>query len=107
MKILLDECITKKLKGYLPNHEVYTVNEKGWNGLYNGKLMAKCVEDKIDIFLTIDKNILFQQSIIKYDLAIVVFDALNSKVSTLIRFLPSFENKINTFEKRNLYVIDI
>ena len=26
MKILLDECVTKKLKAFLPDHEVYTVS---------------------------------------------------------------------------------
>ena len=90
MKIVLDECVTKKLKAYLPNHEVYTVTEKGWNGLFNGKLMAKCVDDNIDILLTIDKNILFQQSVSKYDLTVVVFDATDSKISTLVQFLTTF-----------------
>ena len=65
MKILLDECVTKKLKAYLPNHEVYTVSNKRWNGLFNGKLMTKCVEDNFDILLTVDKNILYQQSVLK------------------------------------------
>jgi len=107
MKILLDECVTKKPKAYLPNHEVYTVTEKGWNGLFNGKLMTKCVEDKIDILLTIDKNILFQQSVNKYDLTVVVFNAPDSKISTLIEFLASFESKVGTFQKGNLYTLNI
>ena len=47
MKILLDECISKKLRAYLPGHEVSTVTEKGWNGLFHGKLMTKCIDDKI------------------------------------------------------------
>ncbi len=59
MKILLDECVTKKLKAYLPDHEVYTVTEMGWSGLFNGKLMTKCVENHFDILLTVDKNILY------------------------------------------------
>ena len=69
--------------------------------------MTKCVDDGIDLILTIDKNILFQQSIVKYDLSIVVFDAMDSKVSTLIQFLPAFESRMSTFEKRKLYVINI
>ncbi len=105
MKILLDECVTKKLKAYLPDHEVYTVSDKRWNGLFNGKLMAKCVENDIDILLTVDKNILFQQSIIKYDITVVVFDTTNSKINTLIQFLPTFENQMPSFERRKLYVI--
>ena len=106
MKILLDECVTKKLKTYLPNHEVYTVTDKGWNGLFNGRLMTKCVENSIDILLTIDKNILFQQSIIKYDLTVVVFDAMDSKINTLLQFLTTFESKVHLFEKRKLYVLN-
>jgi hypothetical protein len=106
MKILLDECVTKKLKPFLSNHEVYTVTEKGWNGLFNGKLMTKCVDDGIDILLTIDKNILYQQSIAKYDLIIIVFDSSDSKVDTLIPFIKSFEKNISQFQKRNLYVVE-
>ncbi len=106
MRILLDECVTKKLKGYLPNHEVYTVTDKGWNGLFNGKLMTKCIEDKIDILLTIDKNILFQQSISKYDITVVVFDAIDSKIDTLVSFLPAFESQVQSYEKRKLYTIN-
>ena len=107
MKILLDECVTKKLKAFLPAHDVYTVTEKGWNGLYNGELMTKCVEDKIDILLTIDKNILFQQSIIKYDLTVVVLNVADSKIETLIQFLGISEDKVDSFERRKLYVIDL
>src|ERR1022692_486953 len=99
MKILLDECVTKKLKAHLRGHEVYTVTDKGWNGLFNGKLMTKCVEDNIDILLTTDKNILFQQSITKYDLTVVVFDAADSKITTLLQFVAAFENKVHLFER--------
>jgi len=58
MKILLDECVTKRLKPYLPGHEVLTVTEKRWNGLKNGQLLEKAVEDNFDLLLTIDKNII-------------------------------------------------
>ena len=107
MKILLDECVTKRLKPYLPGHEVYTVTEMGWNGLYNGKLMTKCVESSFDILLTIDKNILYQQSVAKYDLTVVVLNAQDSKISTLSAFIPSFEAKLKSFEKNNLYTLEI
>ena len=32
MKILLDECVTKKLKAHLKEFEVFTVTELGWGG---------------------------------------------------------------------------
>ncbi len=107
MKILLDECITKKLKTFLKNHEVYTVSDMRWNGLFNGKLMTKCVENSFDILLTIDKNILYQQTINKYNVTIVVFNARNSKVSSLIPFLPSFEKNVYSYGKGKLYTIEL
>jgi len=38
MKILLDECLPRRLKNYLPGYPVATVSEMGWKGLKNGKL---------------------------------------------------------------------
>ena len=37
MKVLLDECVTKRLKPHLKDLEVYTVVEMGWSGMKNGK----------------------------------------------------------------------
>ncbi len=56
MKILLDECVTKRLKKHLPSFEVFTVRERELGGIKNGKLMAYCADNDFDILLTIDKN---------------------------------------------------
>jgi predicted nuclease of predicted toxin-antitoxin system len=40
MKILLDECVTKRLKAHLEEFEVFTVRELGLSGIKNSKLMA-------------------------------------------------------------------
>ncbi len=45
MKILLDECVTKKLKRHLTEFEVATVVEMNWSGLKNGKLLSVAVAD--------------------------------------------------------------
>jgi hypothetical protein len=60
MKVLLDECIPKKLKSQLPEFDVYTVSELGWSGVKNGQLMTLCVTHAFDILLTIDKNMMYQ-----------------------------------------------
>jgi predicted nuclease of predicted toxin-antitoxin system len=33
MKLLLDENLPKRLRGDFPEHEIFTVREKGWNGI--------------------------------------------------------------------------
>jgi len=106
MKILLDECITKRLKEHLKEFEVLTVSETGWGGIKNGMLMSLCVDNDFDILLTIDKNIINQQNILKYKLTVVVFNSQTSKLEELLLFLLSFKDQINKFEKNRAYVIE-
>lgn len=71
MKILLDECVTKRLKQHLKEYEVFTVTQMRWNGLKNGKLLTECVNNNFSIVLTIDKNLMFQQNLEKYPLPLL------------------------------------
>ena len=52
MKILLDECVTKRLKKHLDTFEVFTVRELNLGGTKNGKLMTFCVENNFDILFS-------------------------------------------------------
>ncbi|MBY0478024.1 MAG: DUF5615 family PIN-like protein [Chitinophagaceae bacterium] len=106
MKILLDECITKRLKKHLEEFEVFTVRELGLSGVKNGKLMNYCVDNNFDILLTIDKNLMFQQNTEKYPLSIVVLNSLTSKIEELVTFLPSFKSQIYKLEKYQAYIIE-
>ncbi len=66
MKILLDECITKRLKKHLEEFDVFTLNELKLSGIKNGKLLRYCAENHFDILFTIDKSLMFQQNLEKY-----------------------------------------
>ena len=39
MRLLLDENLPKRLKSDFPEHDIFIVREKGWNGIKNGKLL--------------------------------------------------------------------
>ncbi len=60
MRVLLDECVPKRLKRELSGHDVSTVVEMGWSGVKNGKLLALAAAE-FDCFLTVDANIENQQ----------------------------------------------
>ena len=107
MKILLDECVTKRLKKHLNNFDVFTVRELELSGIKNGKLMAYCSDNNFDVLLTIDKNLMFQQNLEKYPVTIVVFNSRSSKIEELVLFIPSFEKQINSFQKHKAYLIDV
>ena len=107
MKILLDECVTKRLKPYLQEFEIFTVRELDLSGIKNGKLMTFCSENGFDILLTIDKNLMYQQNLDKYPVSIIVLNSLSSKLEDLILFIPKFKEKINELEKHNAYILDL
>ena len=102
MKILLDECVTKRLNKYLEEFQVYTIRELGLSGIKNGKLMTYCVENSFDILLTIDKNLMFQQNLAKYPVTIVVLNCSTSKVEELV----TFKIQLNSLEKCKAYIIE-
>ena len=106
MKILLDECVTKKLKLFLREHTVFTIGQMEWNGLKNGMLLKRAEQKKFDILLTIDKNICYQQNTTKYQIAIVVLNSNNSNIEKVKEFIPNFIKQITSFEKGKLYIIE-
>jgi hypothetical protein len=60
MKILIDECLPKKLKKSLEKYEVSTVPEAGWASKKNGELL-RLMTDVFDVFITVDSNLQYQQ----------------------------------------------
>ena len=106
MKILLDECVTKKLKNFLTEFEVFTVTEMGWSGTKNGKLMILCQENQFDVLSTIDKNLIYQQNLEKYNVTIAVLNCKTSKIEDLKNYIDNFKLKLSFFEKSKAYLID-
>ena len=87
MRILLDECLPKRLKRDLVGHEARTVPEMGWAGKKNGDLLA-LAETEFDVFLTVDRNLSFQQSIANLNIAVVVMVAKGNKLAHLQPLVP-------------------
>jgi hypothetical protein len=106
MKILLDECVTKRLKPYLMEFDVFTVSEMTWNGIKNGKLITLCVDNDFDLLLTIDKNLMFQQNLDKHKLTIAVLNSATSKIEELVLFVPSIKAQVDKLEKYKAYIIE-
>jgi predicted nuclease of predicted toxin-antitoxin system len=59
VNLLLDECLDWRLRHDLPGHEVKTVQEMGWDGIKNGRLLALAERD-FQVFITGDRNLSFQ-----------------------------------------------
>ncbi len=91
MKLLLDENLPKRLKQDLKEHEIYTVADKGWTGISNGKLLALLIENKFDVLLTFDKNLQYQQNFRKYTVAVILLNAPDNSYLTLKNLVPKIK----------------
>ena len=60
--IILDENIPRKLKREISGYTVATVQENGWGGVKNGKLIS-LIDGVYDVFITADKNLRYQQNL--------------------------------------------
>jgi PIN like domain len=87
MKVVLDECLPRKLKGDLPGHTVSTVPEMRWAGTKNGALL-RLAEATFEVFVTADQHVAFQQNLRSLVLGIVVLVAPNNRLETLRPLMP-------------------
>ena len=87
MRILLDECIDRRFARELAGHEVRTVPEAGWAAKSNGDLLA-LAEQRFDVFVTVDRNLSFQQNVPKFSIAVVVLRARSNRLVDLRQLVP-------------------
>jgi len=87
MRVLLDECVPRKLRQELAEHEVRTVTEKGRSGVKNGKLLA-LAESEFDVFLTVDQNLKYQQNLQTFRIRVILLIAQNNRLKALLPLMP-------------------
>ena len=88
MRLLLDENLPKRLKSAFAEHEIYTIRDKGWNGIENGQLLRLLVENGFYALLTFDKNLQHQQNFQKYTITVFVLSAKNNTYIELTKLSP-------------------
>jgi predicted nuclease of predicted toxin-antitoxin system len=89
MRILLDECVPRKLKSMfvVAGHDCETAREAGYGGVTNGELLAQ-IEFLFDVLITIDRNMRHQQNFIGRDIALLVLCAQTNDISGLQPLVP-------------------
>ena len=87
MRILLDECVDRRLAGEILGHDVKTVPEVGWAALKNGELLVRAVQE-FEAFVTVDRNLPFQQDISRFSMAVVILRARSNRLSDLRSLIP-------------------
>ncbi len=104
MKILLDECIDRRLAKDFEGHEVVTVPQAGWAGLQNGELLRRA-QEQFDVFVTVDRNLSFQQHLQKFTIAVLVLQAPSNRLKDLRALLPSLRRILPTAPKGQVTMV--
>ncbi len=98
MRVLLDECIDVRLAASLANADVCTVADQGWLGISNGRLLALAAAE-FDVFVTVDRNIPFQQHLPKFDIAVILLRAKTNRLDDLVLLVPDLESAFPSAKK--------
>lgn len=104
MRLLLDESVPARLRHALPNHFVSTVGREGWSGVKNGRLLALAA-GAFDAFITVDKNLPFQQNLATLSIAVVVLDAHSNELHVLLPLMPALEHALAKLVPRSYVLV--
>jgi hypothetical protein len=106
MKVLLDESLPRKLKfRFGENFTVFDVNDMGWLGKKNGELLKLIIENEFDFFVTVDRNLPYQQNMERLPITIFVLCALDNRYETLLKLIPTLKGKIAEGNFQNIIEI--
>ena len=87
MRVFLDECVDWRLSRDLVGHEVRSARQMGWTTIKNGELLSLAAA-AFDVFVTVDRNLSFQQNLPRYPLAIIVLCANSNRLADLRVLVP-------------------
>ena len=88
MRVLLDECVDARLAASLGTVDVRTVADQGWVGISNGRLLSLAAAE-FDVFVTVDRNLPFQQHLPKFDIAVILLRTKTNRLADLVVLVPA------------------
>jgi hypothetical protein len=97
MRLLLDDSVPVRLRRSLPSHSVKTVVEMGWGGVKNGALLVLAAKE-FDAFLTVDKNLPYQQNLGYFPVATILLEASSNELAALLPLVHILEQALGSLQ---------
>lgn len=76
----------------------------GWTAIKNGELLALAA-DHFEIFVTVDRNLSFQQNIGGLRIAVVVLHARTNRLADLLPLVPNLLTTIGSAQPGNVEIV--
>ena len=98
MKVLLDHCMPRPFEKLLPEHEAIHTSRLGWGNLENGKLLSAAEGDGVEVMVTVDQNMPFQQAIGSRNICLIVLRCHSNSIRALMPFGPKVLSAFSKIE---------
>ena len=105
MRVLLDECVPRRLKLDLVGHDARTTPEMGWASKRNGDLLGLAAGAGFESFLTVDRKLEHQQNLSAFDIAIVVLVANSNTLAELRPLMPRVVEVLPTAKRGEVTLV--
>lgn len=105
MKLLLDECVPKRLRNDFLDHEIRTLDEVGLKGLKNGELLNAAVSQGFEALITVDRRMPFQQNLVHLNLALVILVATPCRYEQLKLLVPGALRGLDNIKPGEIVII--
>ena len=105
MKVLLDHNLPKRLRQFLPGHDVKTAREMGWDALKNGALIRSAAHANFQALLSADKNLRHEHNLSLLPLAVIVLECVSNALPALIPFTVHVQTLLSVPLRNGLYVV--
>ena len=105
MRLLLDECVPRKLRNHLPGIDCQTVPEVGLAGKKNGELLSLAGQAGFQVLLTVDQGIEYEQNLRDRTISVVVIRVKSSRLHDLLPHTPAILKIVNSIQPGQLVKI--
>lgn len=108
MKILLDENIDVRFKNLFDAnvHAVFTIKDMDWLGIKNGVLLKLLEENSFDVFISVDKNLPYQQNEKNLPVLIIILNVKRNVLERISKLYPEILKLISRKEGRKIMVLN-
>ncbi len=81
-------AIDRKFAKEFVDHEIKTVPQMGWAGIKNGQLLTLAETTEFDVFITVDRNLSFQQNLLQFEIAVIVLQTPSNRLADIKPLAP-------------------
>lgn len=105
-RVLLDEMLPRMLAREMPGHHVTTVTQEGWTGILNGELLRRMESAGIEVFITADRKMEYQQRLSDRRCGVIVLAAGGTKLEDLRPIADSIRDAVGSIRPGEVLHID-